>query len=53
VTRGQRRTHAIVFRLLAVLLCAVLSFALWRRHVVAATESAPLGRAPIHDGAAP
>jgi hypothetical protein len=53
VTRGQRRTHAIVFRVLAVFLLAALAFALHRRSVAARTESASLGRTPVHDGAAP
>lgn len=49
MTRAQRKTHAIVFRVLAVFLLAALGFALARRSVVARTEAAQLGRAPVHD----
>jgi hypothetical protein len=38
----------IAFRVLAVFLLAALSFALARRHIVAETESASLGRTPVH-----
>jgi len=53
MTRGQRRAHAVVFRVLALTLFVSLGFALWRRHVVTTTEPASLGRTPLHDGAAP
>ena len=48
MTRAQRSTHAIVFRVLAVFLLAALGFARARRHVVAETEGASLGRTPVH-----
>lgn len=48
MTRGQRKAHAIVFRVLAVFMLAALGFALARRHVVAETEGASLGRTPVH-----
>lgn len=51
MTRGQRRAHAIAFRVLAVFLLAALGFALSRRRLVSETERASLGRAPLHDAA--
>lgn len=45
MTRGQRRTHALVFRALAVFFLLALGWALSRRATVAATDDVTLGRA--------
>lgn len=49
MTRAQRSAHRAVFQALAVFLLAALGFALYRRSVVAHTESASLGHAAVHD----
>lgn len=53
MTRGQRRGHAMIFRVLAVFLLAALGFAVWRRHVVSETEPVAIGRTPLHDMGVP
>jgi len=53
VTRGQRRAHAIVFRVLAAFFVVALGLALARRQVVHAHESASLGHTRVHDATEP
>jgi hypothetical protein len=52
VTRGQRRTHALAFRALAVFFVLALGWALARRATVARTDDVTLGRVSA-SGAAP
>lgn len=49
MTRAQRKAHAAIFPVLAVVLVLALGWALVRRRVVAETEAAPLGHVRAHD----
>lgn len=57
MTRGQRKAHALVFRVLAVFFVLALGWALSRRATVASTDDVTLGRAsassPAASGATP
>lgn len=49
MTRGQRGAHQAIFQVLAVFFVLALGYALYRRSVVARTESASLGHTVLHD----
>lgn len=49
MTRAQRKAHAWIVRVLAVVLFAALAFALQRRSVAASTEAATTAH-DVHGG---